>query len=179
MQQDIINIDLKLPTGWEDLSDKQLRYVFALLSQGFTATEVKAYCLCRWAGLKRCCSHKPFSKSAIERAQCQACLSIAEREQIMQNGLWQDYGTGRETPRKSSAEGELVHTSAEAQPGLRSRNPRGNSGDLGRTKKRKRRKWFSRKYCASVMNIKEFYEDNIGRSFTGIFSDFTRKVGNK
>lgn len=38
MQQDIINIDLKLPTGWEDLSDKQLRYVFALLSQGFTAT---------------------------------------------------------------------------------------------------------------------------------------------
>ena len=79
-------------------------------------------------------SHKPFSKSAIERAQCQACLSIAEREQIMQYGLWQDYGTGRETPRKSSAEGELAHTSAEAQPGLRSRNPRGNSGDLGRAK---------------------------------------------
>ena len=46
------NIDLKLPTRWEDLSDKQLRYVFALLSQGFTATEVKTYCLHRWAGLK-------------------------------------------------------------------------------------------------------------------------------
>ena len=52
MQQDIINIDIKLPTKWEDLTDKQLRYVFALLSQGFTATEVKAYCLWRWAGLK-------------------------------------------------------------------------------------------------------------------------------
>lgn len=52
MQQDNITIDFKLLTGWEDLSDKQLRYVFALLSQGFTATEVKAYCLCRWAGLK-------------------------------------------------------------------------------------------------------------------------------
>ena len=52
MQQDKISIDLKLPTGWEDLSDKQLRYVFALLAQGFTATEVKAYCLHRWAGLK-------------------------------------------------------------------------------------------------------------------------------
>ena len=88
----------------------------------------------------------PSSKSAIKRAQCQTCLSIAEREQIMQYGLWQDYGTGRETPR-------------------------GNSGDLGRAKKRKRRKWFSRKYYASVMNIKEFYEDNIGRSFTGILSD--------
>ena len=47
-----VSIDLKLPTKWEDLSDKQLRYVFALLAQGFTATEVKAYCLHRWAGLK-------------------------------------------------------------------------------------------------------------------------------
>ncbi|MBO5629880.1 MAG: hypothetical protein J5965_12490 [Aeriscardovia sp.] len=52
MQQDKISIDLKLPTKWEDLSGKQLRYVFALLAQGYTATEVKAYCLCRWAGLK-------------------------------------------------------------------------------------------------------------------------------
>ena len=52
MQQDKISIDLKLPTKWEDLSDKQLRYVFALLAQGYTATEVKAYCLHRWAGLK-------------------------------------------------------------------------------------------------------------------------------
>ena len=47
MQQDNISIDLNLPTKWEDLSDKQLRYVFALLAQGFTATEVKAYCLHR------------------------------------------------------------------------------------------------------------------------------------
>ena len=47
-----VSIDLKLPTKWEDLSDKQLRYVFALLAQGYTATEVKAYCLHRWAGLK-------------------------------------------------------------------------------------------------------------------------------
>lgn len=52
MQQDKTTIDLKLPTKWEDLSDKQLRYVFALLAQGFTANEVKAYCLHRWAGLK-------------------------------------------------------------------------------------------------------------------------------
>ena len=52
MQQDNITIDLNLPTKWEDLSDKQLRYVFALLAQGFTATEVKTYCLHRWAGLK-------------------------------------------------------------------------------------------------------------------------------
>ena len=62
---------------------------------------------------------------------------------FLEYGLWQDYGTGKETPR-------------------------GNPGDIGRAKRRQRRKWFSRKYYASVMNIKEFYEDNIGRSFTGI-----------
>ncbi len=39
----------------------------------------------------------------------------------------------------------------------------------------KRCSWFSRQYYASVMRIKEFYEDNIGRSFTGILSDFARR----
>ena len=46
-------------------------------------------------------------------------------------GLFVDYGTGRNTPR-------------------------GNPGDLGRANSRKRKRWFSRKYYASVMNIQEF-----------------------
>ena len=78
--------------------------------------------------------------------------------------------------------------------------PRGNSGDLGRAKtsrasrtqsqarlnsaeaqprtvghNRKRRRWFSRKYYASVMRIKEFYEDHIGKNFTGILSNALNK----
>ena len=61
-------------------------------------------------------------------------FKVGLSQAFLEYGLWQDYGTGRETPRKSSAEGELAHTSAEAQPGLRSRNPRDNSGDLGRAK---------------------------------------------
>ena len=77
-------------------------------------------------------------------------FEVSLSQAFLEYGLWQDYGTGRETPR-------------------------GNSGDLGHAKKRKRRKWFSRKYYASVMRIKEFYEDNIGRSFTGIISDFARR----
>ena len=77
-------------------------------------------------------------------------FEVSLSQAFLEYGLWQDYGTGRETPR-------------------------GNSGDIGRTKVRQRRKWFSRKYYASVMNIKEFYEDNIGRSFTGILSDFARR----
>ena len=77
-------------------------------------------------------------------------FEVSLSQAFLEYGLWQDYGTGRETPR-------------------------GNSGDIGRTKVRQRRKWFSRKYYASVMRLKEFYEDNIGRSFTGILSDFARR----
>lgn len=80
-------------------------------------------------------------------------FEVSLSQAFLEYGLWQDYGTGRETPR-------------------------GNSGDIGRTKVRQRRKWFSRKYYASVMRIKEFYEDNMGRSFTGILSDFARKCNN-
>ena len=70
-------------------------------------------------------------------------FEVSLSQAFFEYGLWQDYGTGRETPR-------------------------GNSGDIGRAKVRQRRKWFSRKYYASVMNIKEFYETNIGKAFTGI-----------
>ena len=61
-------------------------------------------------------------------------------------GLWQYYGTGRETPR-------------------------GNPGDIGRAKVRQRRRWFSIKYYASFMNIKEFYADNLGKEFIGIINE--------
>ena len=77
-------------------------------------------------------------------------FEVSLSQAFLEYGLWQDYGTGRETPR-------------------------GNSGDIGRTKVRQRRKWFSRKYYASVMNIKEFYEDNIGKAFTGIISNALNK----
>lgn len=61
-------------------------------------------------------------------------------------GIFQDYGTGRETSR-------------------------GNSGDIGRDKVRKRRRWFSRKYFSSVMNIQEFYADNLGKQFCNAVSN--------
>ena len=52
MQQDNINIDLKLPSKWEDLDDKQLRYLFGLIAQNFPAQQVKTYCLFRWSGMQ-------------------------------------------------------------------------------------------------------------------------------
>ena len=65
---------------------------------------------------------------------------------FLEYGLWQDYGTGKEVPR-------------------------GNSGDLGKPKVRKERHWFSRKYYMSVMNIKEFMSDSLGKQFMGVISE--------
>lgn len=73
-------------------------------------------------------------------------FEVGLSQAFLEYGLWQDYGTGKETPR-------------------------GNSGDIGRDKVRQRRRWFSRKYYASVMNIKEFFADNLGKQFTGIIAD--------
>ena len=73
-------------------------------------------------------------------------FEVGLSQAFLEYGLWQDYGTGRETPR-------------------------GNSGDLGHEKVRGRRRWFSRKYYASVMNIKEFFADNLGKEYQGILSD--------
>ena len=61
-------------------------------------------------------------------------------------GLYQDYGTGGNTPR-------------------------GNSGDLGRDNPRRRRRWFSRKYFASVMNLREFFAEHVGRDFCNVISN--------
>ena len=85
-------------------------------------------------------------------------FEVGLSQMFLEYGLWQDYGTGKETPR-------------------------GNTGDIGREKKRKRRRWFSKKYYASVMNIRDFFADNLGKEFQGIIADsfddknFRRKHG--
>ena len=45
---------------------------------------------------------------------------------------------------------------------------RGNHGDIGRRNKRKRRPWMSRKYLASVYNIREFLAENLGQQVVSI-----------
>lgn len=66
-------------------------------------------------------------------------------------GLFQDYGSGRE-----------VYI--------------GNPGDIGRDKVRKEKPWFSRKYYASVMNIRDFFSDNLGRQSANIVSNALGKA---
>ena len=58
-------------------------------------------------------------------------IEIGLSQLFTEYGLWQDFGTGREIPR-------------------------GNNGDIGREKKRVAKPWFSRKYYASVMNLRDF-----------------------
>ena len=70
-------------------------------------------------------------------------IEIGLSQAFLEYGLWQDFGTGKEIPR-------------------------GNSGDIGREKKRVAKKWFSRKYYSSVLNLRDFLADNIGQSFVGV-----------
>ena len=73
-------------------------------------------------------------------------VEVTLSQEFLEYGLWQDYGVGRETPR-------------------------GNSGDIGHAKVRQRRPWFSKKYYASVLNLRDFFGDNLGREFQGIVAD--------
>lgn len=73
-------------------------------------------------------------------------VEVTLSQEFLEYGLWQDYGVGRETLR-------------------------GNSGDIGRAKVRQRRPWFSKRYYASVMNLRDFFGDNLGREFQGIMAD--------
>lgn len=71
---------------------------------------------------------------------------ITLSQSFVEYGIWQDLGTGREVPI-------------------------GNHGDIGRDKVRQRRPWFSPKYYASVMNLRDFYADSLGREFVGLFAN--------
>lgn len=83
-------------------------------------------------------------------------IDISLEQAFNTYGLFVDYGTGRNTPR-------------------------GNPGDIGSSTKslcsaknangRHRKRWFSRKYFASVMNIQEFYADSLGQEFCRAISN--------
>lgn len=45
-------INITIPKSWQQLSDKQLRYVFRLLNGNFTLTQIKTLCLLQWGGIK-------------------------------------------------------------------------------------------------------------------------------
>lgn len=70
-------------------------------------------------------------------------MELGLSQSFLEYGLWQNFGTGKEIPR-------------------------GNNGDIGRERKRKKKPWFSRKYYASVMNLRDFLADNMAKEFVGV-----------
>ena len=72
--------------------------------------------------------------------------SVTLSQAFNEYGLFVDYGTGSNTRR-------------------------GNPGDIGMDNRRKRKRWFSRKYFASVMNIREFFADNLGKNCAEVISN--------
>lgn len=70
-------------------------------------------------------------------------MELGLSQSFLEYGLWQNFGTGKEIPR-------------------------GNKGDIGRERKRKKKTWFSRKYYASVMNLRDFLADNMAKEFVGV-----------
>ncbi len=43
---------LSLPSSWEELTTEQRRYVYFLLSQGYSTESIRAFCLLRWGGIE-------------------------------------------------------------------------------------------------------------------------------
>lgn len=70
-------------------------------------------------------------------------IELGLSQSFLEYGIWQNFGTGKETPR-------------------------GNKGDMGRKKVRQKKPWFSRKYFASVMNLRDFLADNLAKEFVGV-----------
>lgn len=46
------SLDLIIPTCWQELTPKQLRYVYYLISEGYSPEVLKTHCLFRWSGME-------------------------------------------------------------------------------------------------------------------------------
>lgn len=78
-----------------------------------------------------------LSTVALQLKSDPEALSVVFRQTFRDYGIYVDAGTGREVFR-------------------------GNPGDIGRPKVRKAKPWFGKKYYLSVMNLREFYVENLG-----------------
>lgn len=112
MDKNSKTIDIKLPRGWEDLDNslslgkkktrfsfcshllanltqKQLRYLFTLIAQGYSVEEIKTFCLFRWNKITiihRYGDNGYMCKKGKERFACRA-TSAAPRHTSNKFGL--------------------------------------------------------------------------------------------
>ena len=84
-----MNLNIILPTCWQELTPKQLRYAYYLLAKNYTAAELKTYALIRWAPLTDVqktddgifCHYegKPYFITSLQIAEAISQLSWLER----------------------------------------------------------------------------------------------------
>lgn len=86
------------------------------------------------------------STVAMRLKSDEEALSVTFEQQFREYGIYVDAGTGREVYRN-------------------------NPGDIGRQKVRKPKPWFSKKYYLSVMNLRDFYAENLGLQTIDIIAD--------
>lgn len=61
-------LNIKLPTSWAELTDKQLHLVYSLFARDLSAAEVKTLCLMKWNGL-HVLSQLPDKRFLIKRGK--------------------------------------------------------------------------------------------------------------
>lgn len=83
-----ITIELKVPKGWEDLDEKQLRYVFGLIAHGFAMQQIKTYCLFRWSGME--VMHKYGNKWWCKHGKKEFLLTTAQVNAAVKSMDWLD-----------------------------------------------------------------------------------------
>ena len=85
---DIPTINLTVPTSWEKLSEKQLRYVFGLIAHGFAMQQIKTYCLFRWSGMD--VMQKYGNKWWCKHGKKEFLLTIAQVNAAVKSMDWLD-----------------------------------------------------------------------------------------
>ena len=52
-----VKISVKLPGSWQELTDEQIYYVYSLMADMLSSSQIKAYCFFRWSGVKVVCAY--------------------------------------------------------------------------------------------------------------------------
>lgn len=89
-------------------------------------------------------------------------MEFTLKHQFLEYGLYQDFGVGAEKWRGNPGDYKAYRPGAAVL--------------WNHKKERERRKWFSTKYYASCMNIKDYMADNLGQQFVGIFSNIFERT---
>lgn len=99
------------------------------------------------------------------------CIDIAFS--FLEYGVWQQFGTGREFALGSDGDLKFLDENYRKEHHLDKPRKRGPKWGGGMTSgfPREERPWIDKAYYGSVMNLKDFMADSLGKEFIGLFAD--------